>query len=83
MHLVPPDVQATVRERAAKHVRILLQKSVPVETAAELIGDTEQMVRRHYSMPERQEHVRNVLQAAFAGRTRQKLVVVKKEKTPL
>jgi len=52
-------------------VRILLQRGVPIPTVADLIGDTEQMVRRHYAkwVPERQEYVRSVLRQAFAERS--------------
>jgi integrase len=40
-------------------VRILLEKGVPVADVAELIGDTEKIVRRHYAkwVPERQARV--------------------------
>jgi len=48
-------------------VRILLQRGVPVADAAELIGDTEQVLRRHYAkwIPERQERLTRILKDAF------------------
>jgi integrase len=48
-------------------VRILLERHVPVALVAELAGDTEQMIRRHYSawMPERQQSASRVLAEAF------------------
>jgi integrase len=48
-------------------VRILLQRGVSFGMVADLIGDTEEMVRKHYSkwVPERQDHVRTVLRDAF------------------
>jgi integrase len=48
--------------------RILLQRpGVTVRDVAELLGNTEQMVRKHYSawIPERQERLTAVLKAAF------------------
>lgn len=47
--------------------RVLLQNGVPVTHVAELMGDTEAVVRKHYStwVPERQERIRRVLQEAF------------------
>ena len=48
-------------------VRILLEKGVPVADVAELIGDTEAVVRKHYSrwVPSRQQRLSEILQAAF------------------
>ena len=48
--------------------RILLQRGVPVADVAELIGDTEEKVRRHYArwVPERQARLTNILRDAFA-----------------
>ncbi|HWQ52967.1 MAG TPA: tyrosine-type recombinase/integrase [Bryobacteraceae bacterium] len=50
-------------------VRILFQDGVDVGMVAVLIGDTEEMVRKHYSkwVPERQARVRNVLKGALVG----------------
>jgi len=48
--------------------RILLQRpGVTVRDVAELLGDTEEMVRKHYAawVPERQERLTAVLKAAF------------------
>jgi site-specific recombinase XerD len=58
--------------------RILLQKGVPIADVAELIGDKEEVVRRHYArwVPERQERLTNILKDAFADKPKPKLVVV-------
>ena len=51
--------------------RILLSKgSVTVRDVAELLGDTEDMILKHYSawMPERQERLTKVLQDAFCDK---------------
>jgi integrase len=52
-------------------VRIMLQTpGVTVRDVAELIGDTEESVRKHYAawVPERQARVTKVLKEAFAGK---------------
>jgi integrase len=52
-------------------VRIMLQlPDVTVREVAELIGDTEESVRRHYAawVPERQARVTKILKEAFAGK---------------
>lgn len=57
--------------------RILLQRpGVEVRDVAELMGDTSEMIRKHYSawIPERQERLTNVLKAAFGERAKPKLV---------
>jgi integrase/recombinase XerD len=59
--------------------RILLQRpSVTVRDVAELIGDTEEMVRRHYGawVTERQERLTSVLKEAFSEKPKPKLVAV-------
>jgi integrase len=55
--------------------RILLQRpGVTVRDVAELLGNSEQMVRKHYAawIPERQERLTAVLKAAFSERPRPK-----------
>jgi integrase len=57
--------------------RILLQRpGVTVRDVAELLGNTEQMVRKHYSawIPERQERLTAVLKAAFSETPRPKAI---------
>ena len=51
-------------------VRILLESGVPIPDVAELIGDTEEIVRRHYAkwVPERQARLTNILREAFADK---------------
>jgi integrase len=60
-------------------VRILLQKGVTPADVAELIGDNEQTVRRHYArwVPERQARLTKILKEAFRGQaTPKKFAVV-------
>src|SRR5205823_3427867 len=57
--------------------RILLQRpNVTVRDVADLLGNSEQMVRKHYAawIPERQERLTRVLKEAFGERQRPKLV---------
>jgi integrase len=59
--------------------RILLQKpGVTVRDVAELLGDTEEMVRKHYAawMPERQERLTKVLKDAFDDKPKPKLIAI-------
>jgi integrase len=48
-------------------VRVQLQRGVSVDDVAELIGDTPDMVRRHYArwVPERQERLTGLLKQAY------------------
>jgi len=57
--------------------RILLQKSnVTVRDVAELLGDTEDMVIKHYAawIPERQARLTKILQEAFEEKPKPKLI---------
>ncbi len=59
--------------------RILLQKaSVTVRDVAELLGNTEEMVRKHYAawVPERQERLTKLLKEAFDDKPKPNLVVL-------
>jgi integrase len=59
--------------------RILLQRpNVTVRDVAELLGNTEEMVRKHYAawVSERQERLTSVLQEAFSEKPKPKLVVL-------
>jgi integrase len=51
-------------------VRILLQNGVAPADVAELIGDPEEMVRKHYArwVPERQERLTRILQQALTAK---------------
>ena len=59
-------------------VRILLEKGVPVADVAELIGDTEDVLRRHYSrwIKTRQDRLTKILQDAFEDKPKPKLVAM-------
>ena len=59
--------------------RILLQRpNVTVRDVAELLGNSEQIVRKHYAawIPERQERLTSVLKEAFSERPTPKLLVI-------
>jgi site-specific recombinase XerD len=60
-------------------VRILLEKGVPVPDVAELIGDTEQILRRLYAkwMPGRQKRLSQILQDAFEDKPKPKIVSIR------
>lgn len=60
-------------------VRILLEKGVPVPDVAELIGDSEQILRKHYAawIPGRQDRLSRILQDAFADRSKGKVVAIR------
>jgi site-specific recombinase XerD len=59
-------------------VRLLLQRGVSPRDVAELIGDTEEVVLKHYArwVPERQERLTNILREKLATAPRPKLVVL-------
>jgi integrase len=59
--------------------RILLQKAnVTVRDLAELLGNTEEIVRKHYAawVPERPARLTKILQEAFENKPRPKLVAL-------
>ena len=60
-------------------VRLLLQRGVPPRDVAELIGDTEDVVLKHYArwVPERQERLTNILRERLATAPRGKLRVIR------
>jgi len=60
-------------------VRILLEKGVPVADVAELIGDTEQTVREHYShwIQSRQDRLTGILKDAFSDKPKPKIVNIR------
>ncbi len=71
----PFDEPPTPHRFRHTFVRILLEKGVPVADVAELIGDTEEVVRRHYAkwVPGRQQRLTKILREAFEDKP--KLVV--------
>ena len=54
--------------------RIILQRGVSVRDVADLLGNSEQMVRGHYAawIPERQARLTKILQESFYGRAKTK-----------
>lgn len=80
------DLCGPWKERPTPHrfrhtfARILLQKpGVTVRDVAELLGDTEEMVRKHYGawVPERQERLTRVLKEAFDDKQRPRVVSIR------
>lgn len=61
-------------------VRLLLQRGVPVRDVADLIGDTEEVVVKHYArwVPERQERLTNILREKLSSAPRPQLIVSQK-----
>jgi integrase len=64
-------------------VRLLLQRGVSPRDVADLIGDTEQMVVKHYArwVPERQERLTNILREKLSSAPKPKLTVVRGERS--
>jgi integrase/recombinase XerD len=60
--------------------RILLQRGVSVRDVADLLGNTERMVYKHYAawIPERQERLTSILKDAFADKPKPKVVTMPK-----
>jgi integrase len=74
----PFDERPTPHRFRHTFVRILLEKGVPVADVAELIGDTEEIVRLHYArwVPERQARLTKILKEAFDDKPKPKLVAL-------
>jgi integrase len=53
-------------------IRLLLERGLPLAMVAELAGDTEQVIQRHYSsfVPSRQKAISDAMRAAFANAPR-------------
>jgi integrase len=64
----PWAVKPTPHRFRHTFARVLLQKGIPPATVAELMGNTETVVRQYYSawVPERQERISRLLDEAFA-----------------
>lgn len=75
----PWDTPAHPHRFRHTFVRILLEKGVPVPDAAELIGDSEQILRKHYAawIPGRQDRLSRILQEAFSDRPKGKVVAIR------
>jgi len=60
-------------------VRILLEKGVPVPDVAELIGDSEQILRKHYAawIPGRQDRLSRILKEAFSDRSKGEVLSIR------
>ena len=64
--------------REQKNMGRVQRPGVTVRDVAELLGDTEEMVRRHYAawVSERQERLTGVLKEAFREKPKLKLMVM-------
>jgi integrase len=77
----PWKVEPTPHRFRHTFARILLQKpGVTVRDVAELLGNTEEMIRKHYGawVPERQERLTRILREAFDDKPKPKLVAIPK-----
>jgi len=75
----PWIVEPTPHRFRHTFARILLQKpGVTVRDVAELLGNTEEMIRKHYGawVPERQERLTRILREAFDDKPKPKLVAM-------
>lgn len=80
----PWKVKPTPHRFRHTFARILLQRpGVTVRDVAELLGNTEQMVRKHYAawIPERQERLTAVLKAAFSEKPKPQVIDLTKTGT--
>lgn len=70
----PFPVHCTPHRFRHTFARILLQRGIKVEEVAELIGDTPDMVRRHYAQwaTERQERLTAIMKAAYEDSLKKK-----------
>lgn len=76
------DLAGPFEEKPTPHrfrhtfVRILLEKGVPIADVAELVSDTEAIVRKHYSrfVKTRQDRLTKILQDAFENKPKPTLV---------
>jgi integrase len=79
----PWKVKPTPHRFRHTFARILLQKpGVTVRDVAELLGNTEDMIRKYYGawVPERQERLTRILREAFDDKPKPKLVTLKKKR---
>jgi len=75
----PFDEKPTPHRFRHTFARILLEKGVPVADVAELIGDTEDIVRRYYAkwIKSRQVRLSRILQEAFEDKARPRIVAIR------
>jgi integrase len=68
------EVKPTPHRFRHTFARIILQRGVSVREVADLLGNSEQMVRGHYAawIPERQARLTKILQERFYGRAKTK-----------
>jgi integrase len=80
--LAGPFDRGTPTPHVFRHtfVRLLLQRGVSPRDVADLIGDTEDVVLKHYArwVPERQERLTNILREKLSTAPKPKLTVIRK-----
>jgi integrase len=76
----PFDTPPTPHRFRHTFVRMLLEKGVPIADVAELVGDTEQVLKRHYAkwVPERQARLSKILKEALDDKPRPRLITISK-----
>ena len=72
----PWKVKPTPHRFRHTFARIILQRGVSVRDVADLLGNSEQMVRKHYAawIPERQARLTKILQEAFTDKPKPKVI---------
>jgi integrase len=70
------EVKPTPHRFRHTFARIILQRGVSVRDVADLLGNSEQMVRKHYAawIPERQARLTRILQEAFTDRPKPRVI---------
>jgi integrase len=72
----PWKVKPTPHRFRHTFARIILHRGVSVRDVADLLGNSEQMVRKHYAawIPERQARLTKILQEAFTDKPKPKVI---------
>lgn len=78
----PWKVKPTPHRFRHTFARIVLQRGVSVRDVADLLGNSEPMIRKHYAawIPERQQRLTQILKDAFAEKPKPKLVTMPRRK---
>lgn len=78
----PWKVKPTPHRFRHTFARIVLQRGVSVRDVADLLGNSEPMIRKHYAawIPERQQRLTQILKDAFAEKPKPKLVTMRRKR---
>jgi integrase/recombinase XerD len=79
----PWKVKPTPHRFRHTFARIVLQRGVSVRDVADLLGNSEPMIRKHYAawIPERQQRLTQILKDAFAEKPKPKLVTMRRKRS--